>query len=134
MSIKKKEWSLQMGYEQISEKKIRWIFCFFLDEKMFDIDGVYNSQNERICAVNRAAANTSKVVLGWPDNSLQDNSLRTIRCGQFVARTIRCRTIRCRTIRRKDNSSHGQFVAGQFVAWIIRCKTTRLQDNSSYVH
>ena len=31
---------------------------------MFDIDGVYNSQNERICAVNRAAANTSKVVLG----------------------------------------------------------------------
>ena len=28
----------------------------FSDEKMFDIDGIYNSQNERIWAVNRAAA------------------------------------------------------------------------------
>ena len=28
----------------------------FLDEKMFDIDGVYNSQNDRIWVVNRAAA------------------------------------------------------------------------------
>jgi inhibitor of nuclear factor kappa-B kinase subunit alpha len=28
----------------------------FSDEKMFDIDGVYNSQNERIWAVNRAEA------------------------------------------------------------------------------
>ena len=32
----------------------------FSEEKMFDIDGVYNSQNDRIWAVNRAA----KVVLG----------------------------------------------------------------------
>ena len=30
----------------------------FSDEKMFDIDGVYNSQNERIWAVDRAEANT----------------------------------------------------------------------------
>ena len=29
----------------------------FSDEKMFDIDGVYNSQNDRIWAVNRAEAN-----------------------------------------------------------------------------
>ena len=30
----------------------------FSDEKMFDIDGVYNSQNERIWAVDRAEADT----------------------------------------------------------------------------
>ena len=28
----------------------------FSDEKMFNIDGVYDSQNDRIWAVNRAAA------------------------------------------------------------------------------
>ena len=28
----------------------------FLDENMFDIDGIYNSHNDRIWAVNRAAA------------------------------------------------------------------------------
>ena len=32
----------------------------FPDEKMFDIDGVYNSHNDRIWAVHRA----TKVVLG----------------------------------------------------------------------
>ena len=30
----------------------------FSDEKMFDIDGIYNSQNDRIWAVNRSAADT----------------------------------------------------------------------------
>ena len=30
----------------------------FSDEKVFDIDGVYNSQNDRIWAVNRATADT----------------------------------------------------------------------------
>jgi inhibitor of nuclear factor kappa-B kinase subunit alpha len=30
----------------------------FFDEKMFDIDGVYNSQNDRIWAVNRSEADT----------------------------------------------------------------------------
>ncbi|CAF4821128.1 unnamed protein product, partial [Rotaria sp. Silwood2] len=30
----------------------------FSDEKMFDIDGVYNSQNDRIWAVNRSEADT----------------------------------------------------------------------------
>ena len=29
----------------------------FFDEKMFDLDGIYNSQNDRIWAVNREAAN-----------------------------------------------------------------------------
>ena len=30
----------------------------FSDEKMFDIDGIYNSQNDRIWAVNLSAAST----------------------------------------------------------------------------
>ena len=30
----------------------------FSNEKMFDIDGIYNSQNDRIWAVNHSAANT----------------------------------------------------------------------------
>ena len=30
----------------------------FSDEKMFDIDGIYNTQNDRIWAVNRSAADT----------------------------------------------------------------------------
>ena len=29
----------------------------FYDEKMFDLDGIYNSQNDRIWAVNRVEAN-----------------------------------------------------------------------------
>ena len=57
MSIKKKEWSLQIGDEQISDKKIQ-INILFSKKKTFDIDGVYNSQNDRIRAVNRAAADT----------------------------------------------------------------------------
>ena len=32
----------------------------FSDEKMFDIDGIYNSQNDRIWAVNRSAADTER--------------------------------------------------------------------------
>ena len=30
----------------------------FSDEKMFDIDGIYNSQNDRIWVVNRSATDT----------------------------------------------------------------------------
>ena len=30
----------------------------FYDEKMFEIDGVYNSQNDRIWAINRVDADT----------------------------------------------------------------------------
>ena len=29
----------------------------FSDEKLFDIDGIYNSQNDRVWTVNRAEAN-----------------------------------------------------------------------------
>ena len=29
----------------------------FSDEKMFDLDGIYNSQNDRIWTVNREEAN-----------------------------------------------------------------------------
>ena len=29
----------------------------FADEKMFDLDGIYNSENDRIWAVNREEAN-----------------------------------------------------------------------------
>ena len=30
---------------------------FFSDEKIFDLDGIYNSENDRIWAVNREEAN-----------------------------------------------------------------------------
>ena len=30
----------------------------FFDEKMFDIDGIYNCQNDRTWAINRSAADT----------------------------------------------------------------------------
>ena len=43
----------------------------FSDEKMFDIDGVYNSHNDRIWAVNCAA----KVVLGENINFAKSNGL-----------------------------------------------------------
>lgn len=38
-------------------RKDQTMKILFSDEKMFDIDGVYNSQNDRIWAPNRAAAN-----------------------------------------------------------------------------
>ena len=34
----------------------------FSDEKMFDIDGVYNSHNDRIWTMNRAAADGKSVI------------------------------------------------------------------------
>ena len=59
---------------------------------------------------------------GWLDNSSPDNSSRTIRCRQFVARTVRRIDNSSRTIRRNVNSSHGQFVA-----CVINCKWIRLK-------
>ena len=47
--------SLQTGFEQISEKKDT-LRILFSDEKFFDIDGVENSQNERVWTINRADA------------------------------------------------------------------------------
>ena len=34
----------------------------FSDEKLFDIDGIYNSQNDRVWAVNRSEADKNGVV------------------------------------------------------------------------
>ncbi len=55
MLIKLKEKSLRIGFEQTFEKSKQWKF-FFFDEKLFDIDDVYNSQNDRIWAASRAEA------------------------------------------------------------------------------
>ena len=48
--------NLQIGFEQISEKKTL-LKSSFPDEKIFDMDGVYNTQNDRVWAVDRADAN-----------------------------------------------------------------------------
>ena len=47
MSIKQKDKNSQIGYEQISGKEDT-MKNLFSDEKLFDIDGIYSSQNERI--------------------------------------------------------------------------------------
>ena len=44
--------NLQTGFEQISEKET--LSFMFSDEKFFDIDGVNNSENERVWAINHA--------------------------------------------------------------------------------
>ena len=55
-----KEKRMKFGnWIRINFRKENTMNILFSDEKMFDIDGVYNSYNERIWAVNRAA----KVVL-----------------------------------------------------------------------
>ena len=55
-------------YEEKRVKFVNWtrknfrkqhtMKILFFDEKMFDIDGIYNSQNDRIWAINRSAVNT----------------------------------------------------------------------------
>ena len=45
---------MQIGFKQIFEK--RTLRILFSDEKFFDIDGVYDSQNDRVWAVDRANA------------------------------------------------------------------------------
>ena len=42
---------------QLDEKREDTIRILFSDEKMFDLDGIYNSQYDRIWAVNREEAN-----------------------------------------------------------------------------
>ena len=42
---------MRTNFRKEETKKI-----LFLDEKLFDIDGIYNSQNDRTRAVNRAEA------------------------------------------------------------------------------
>ena len=41
-----------------NSRKENTMKILFSDEKMFDIDGIYNSQNDRIWEVNRSAAHT----------------------------------------------------------------------------
>ena len=43
---------------QTSFRKENTMKILFSDENMFDIDGIYNFQNDRIWAVNRSAADT----------------------------------------------------------------------------
>ena len=47
--------SLRTGLEQVSEKK-KTLKILFSDKKLVDIDGIYNSQNERVWAVDRSDA------------------------------------------------------------------------------
>ena len=55
MSIKKKRMRFA-NWIRTNFRKENTMKILFSDEKMFDIDGIYNSQNDRICAVNRSAA------------------------------------------------------------------------------
>jgi hypothetical protein len=50
-----REKNSQIGFEQIFEEDTMRIL--FSDEKIFDIDGVYNSQNDRMWAPSRTVAN-----------------------------------------------------------------------------
>ena len=49
-----------MKFRRTTFRKENTMNILFSDEKLFDVDGVYNSHNDRIWEVNRAA----KVVLG----------------------------------------------------------------------
>ena len=51
MSIKQKDNRVRTNFRKEGTTKI-----LFLDEKLFDIDWIYNSQNDRIWAINRAEA------------------------------------------------------------------------------
>ena len=44
-------------FANCSRKKFRKERILFSDETMFDLDGIYNSENDRIWAVNREEAN-----------------------------------------------------------------------------
>ena len=47
---------MPIGWKIISTK-IKHEQILFSDEKYFSVDGVYNDQNDRICAINRSEAN-----------------------------------------------------------------------------
>ena len=53
--------SSQTSFEQISEEEDT-VRILFSNEKFLDIDGVYNSENERTWSTNRADADKSEVV------------------------------------------------------------------------
>ena len=51
-----KKMKIRSGQGQISKKRRHDEGFFFSDEKLFDVDGIYNSENCRILAVDRAQA------------------------------------------------------------------------------
>ena len=55
MSIKLSGKNSPIGREKVLER--RYDENPFSDDKMFDLDGIYNSENDRIWAVNREEAN-----------------------------------------------------------------------------
>ena len=52
--------NLQIGFQQIFKKRTDTMRSLFSDEKFFDIDGVYNSQNDRVWAVDCADADKKR--------------------------------------------------------------------------
>ena len=54
MSVKLSRKNSPIGREKF--RKVDTMRILFSDEKMFDLDGIYNSQNGRIWAVNREEA------------------------------------------------------------------------------
>ena len=62
-SVLKDEYKVQRKrFANWTRKKFRkedTMRIFFSDEKMFDLDGIYHSENDRIWSVNREEANWS---------------------------------------------------------------------------
>ena len=56
MSIKVSGKNSPIGREEMFRKEDT-MTILFSDEKMFDLDGIYNSENDRIWAINREEAN-----------------------------------------------------------------------------
>ena len=44
-------------------RKEHTLRIFFSDEKIFDLDGMYNTQNDRIWAVNREDVDKSEILV-----------------------------------------------------------------------
>ena len=55
--IKSSNWKQFANWVRTNFRKEDTLKILFSDEKMFDIDGVYNTQNDRVWAVDRADAN-----------------------------------------------------------------------------
>ena len=62
MLIKLKEKGSQVEFDRFSRKE-QTMRIFLSDEKLFDIDGVYNVQNDRIWDPSRAEANKNGRVM-----------------------------------------------------------------------
>ena len=53
----KAQWKKFANWARKKFRKEDTMRILFSDEKMFDLDGIYNSENDRIWAVNREEAN-----------------------------------------------------------------------------